>query len=108
MTSVEADNDDAVDGALAIARSSEPCSGEMNNRPKPRSSVTDATPSANSAKNGLAKTCEWLRGEDADHRRRPGRQHPRDGVRPITEPLSHLADPIGGLRPETVGAVEGE
>ena len=42
--------------ARSSARASEPCSGEMNSSPKPCSSVTDATPSANSAKNGLAKT----------------------------------------------------
>ena len=56
--------------ARAIARSIEPCSGEMNSRPKPRSSVTVATPSAKSAKKGLAKTCgEGLRREDADRSR---------------------------------------
>jgi hypothetical protein len=46
-----------LDVARASARSIDPCSGEMNSSPKPRSSVTVATPSAKSAKNGLPKTC---------------------------------------------------
>ncbi len=45
--------------ARSSARDSEPWRGEMNNSPKPCSSATEATPSANRAKNGLAKT--WPR-----------------------------------------------
>ena len=109
MVPVEADDDDSVD-RCASHRSLERAV-QRRDEQQPEAAILghrrDAFGEEREERIGerLARGCGR---QDADRRRRAGGQHARDRVRPVAERGRHLADAIGRLGPQPVGAVEGE